>query len=50
MALQEIKNRQSQIFPMELKISIPWVANYGLGTISSNFTLNEFVNVKSTNY
>ena len=50
MTLQEMKNRPSQIFPMELKIYIPWVANYGLGTRSSNFALNEFVNVKSTNY
>ena len=48
MTLQEIKNLLSQIFSMELKISVPWATNYGLGIISLNFTLNEFVNVKST--
>ncbi len=46
MTLQEIKNLLSQIFSMELKISIPWVTNYGLGT-ASDCTLNEFVNIKS---
>ena len=47
MTLQEIKKYQSQIFSMELKISVPWVINYVLGTTSSNFTLNDFGTVKS---
>ena len=46
MILQEIKNLQSWISPVEPKISIPWVTNYGLGTASSNCTLNEFVDAK----
>ena len=48
MTLQEIKNHRSQNFPMELKISIARVTNSGIRTVSPNFTLNEFVNNKST--
>ena len=46
MALEKIKNLPSWI-SMELKISIPWVTNYGLGTASPNCTSNEFVTIKS---